>query len=59
MSAWEGSRIVIIGAARQGLALARYLAEHGAKVVLTDQRSVDELAQARAIAGRFGDRRCD
>ncbi len=39
--------MVIIGAARQGLALARYLSGHGAKVVLNDSRPAEELDAAR------------
>lgn len=35
--------MIILGAARQGLALARYLARHGAKVVLNDKRAPGEL----------------
>ncbi|HNB53042.1 MAG TPA: Mur ligase family protein, partial [Anaerolineales bacterium] len=34
---------LLIGAARQGTALARYLARHGAKVVLNDSRTPDAL----------------
>src|SRR5512138_598228 len=41
---WKGKRIVIIGAARQGLALARYLAKHGADVVLNDRRQPEQLS---------------
>jgi UDP-N-acetylmuramoylalanine--D-glutamate ligase len=37
----------VIGAARQGTALARYLARHGARVVLTDRRPAHELQAAR------------
>lgn len=40
---WQDKRIVIVGAARQGLALARYLASHGAKVVLNDKRTAEEM----------------
>jgi UDP-N-acetylmuramoylalanine--D-glutamate ligase len=55
MTDWVGKRVVIIGAARQGLALARYLAERGAAVVLNDQRPADELAAERAtLAGLEG-----
>ncbi len=43
MSRWEGKRVVMIGAARQGLALSRYLASQGAKVTLNDQRTELEL----------------
>ncbi len=38
--------MVIVGAARQGTALAAYLAKHGAQVVLTDARSEHELQLA-------------
>ncbi len=48
MSDWSGKRVVIIGAARQGIALARYLAQHGARVILNDRRSETELQAARA-----------
>jgi len=43
MTHWQGKRVIIIGAARQGMALARYLSEHGADVVLNDQRPVSEF----------------
>ena len=45
---WNGKRIVIIGAARQGLAAARFLFRNGAFVTLNDQRCVDELTGAQA-----------
>ena len=49
---WTGQRILIIGAARQGLALARYLARHGAAVTLNDQRPAEKLQAACAgLAG--------
>jgi UDP-N-acetylmuramoylalanine--D-glutamate ligase len=40
---WTGRRVVIIGAARQGTALARYLARHGARVTITDQKAEGSL----------------
>jgi UDP-N-acetylmuramoylalanine--D-glutamate ligase len=43
MKDWSSQRVLIIGAARQGTALARYLAFHGAHVVINDQRSADDL----------------
>ncbi len=49
MKDWKGTRIVILGAARQGLALARWLVKHEAIVTLSDKRSDAELASARAI----------
>ena len=36
----------MIGAARQGLALARYLVRHGARVTITDQRAAAEMQAA-------------
>lgn len=44
---WHGLKVIILGAARQGTALARYLAKQGAQVTLTDQRSDAELSAAR------------
>ena len=44
---WNGKRVLILGAARQGLALARWLALHGAHVKLSDMRSADELRLVR------------
>lgn len=44
MKNWSERHVLIIGAARQGQALARYLAKEGAKVILNDKRSADELA---------------
>ena len=43
---WHSKRVIIIGAARQGLALARYLSSQGADVVLTDLRGPDELSMS-------------
>ncbi len=49
---WHGKRVLILGAARQGLALARWLSLHGARVTLSDSRSADELRLAReSLAG--------
>ncbi len=47
MSRWEGMRILIIGAARQGLALSRFLAEHGASIILNDRHPQEDLADAQ------------
>jgi UDP-N-acetylmuramoylalanine--D-glutamate ligase len=47
MANWRGKRVVILGAARQGIALARYLAGHGAKVTLNDHRTADQLEASR------------
>ena len=42
----DGQRIVIIGAARQGIALARYLCWHKAQVVMNDRLPLAELTSA-------------
>ena len=43
MGSWEGMRVVVLGLARQGKALTRYLAEHGAEVIVSDLKREDEL----------------
>jgi len=45
MTNWTDKNILILGAARQGLALARYLTKHGAKVTLNDKRMPHELKE--------------
>ena len=53
MNDWNGKRVLILGAARQGLALARWLSVHGAKVTLSDARSVDDLKAVRESLAEF------
>lgn len=48
MSRWEGRTVAVLGLARSGLALARVLAPLGARVLLSDQRSPEELSEALA-----------
>ncbi|MBL8077157.1 MAG: UDP-N-acetylmuramoyl-L-alanine--D-glutamate ligase [Anaerolineales bacterium] len=48
MTDWNGKRILILGAARQGIALARWLSRHGSNVTLSDSRSLDALTSAQA-----------
>ncbi|MBG0787701.1 MAG: UDP-N-acetylmuramoyl-L-alanine--D-glutamate ligase [Anaerolineaceae bacterium] len=47
MTDWNGKQVVMIGAARQGLALSRYLVQKGAKVILNDRREDVLLADAK------------
>jgi len=47
MTDWTGKRVLILGAARQGQALARWLANHGARVTLSDKRNETDLEPAR------------
>lgn len=44
---WQGKHVLIIGAARQGLALARFLARQNAQVTLNDKRPADQMESAR------------
>jgi len=48
MKNWTNTHVLILGAARQGIALARWLSRHGSHVTLSDSRSLDELSSARA-----------
>jgi UDP-N-acetylmuramoylalanine--D-glutamate ligase len=47
MKDWAGTRVLILGAARQGLAAARWLARHGAIVTLNDRRAPEQMTAAR------------
>ena len=40
---YQGKHLVILGAARQGLALAKYLSAHGARITVTDQKDEQML----------------
>jgi UDP-N-acetylmuramoylalanine--D-glutamate ligase len=46
MAHWDGKRVLVIGAARQGLATSRYLVNRGAQVILNDQRPTNEMSEA-------------
>lgn len=54
MKDWNGKRVLILGAARQGLALARWLSVHGARVTLSDMRGEQELRVAKQSLAEFG-----
>ncbi len=45
---WAGQKVLIIGAARQGLSLARFLAARGAQVTVNDQRKPEQIGSARS-----------
>jgi UDP-N-acetylmuramoylalanine--D-glutamate ligase len=47
MRDWTGKRVLVLGAARQGQALARWLVRHGARVTLSDKRNETDLEPAR------------
>lgn len=44
---WSGKRVVVIGAARQGIALTRFLVRRNARVVLNDRLPMDQLISSR------------
>ena len=50
---WNHKRVLILGAARQGLALARWLSLHGARVTLNDMRTAGELRIARESLAEY------
>ncbi len=45
---YVGKKVIVIGAARQGLAISRFLSNRGAQVILTDNRPDAALAFANA-----------
>lgn len=49
MTNWMDKNVLILGAARQGLALARFLCAQGATITLNDQRPADQLQAAQAL----------
>ena len=53
MPHWKDKQVLIVGAARQGTALARYLSIHGADVILNDMRKASELRSAREELDRY------
>lgn len=44
---WSGLRVVILGGARQGTALARFLAERGARVTITDLKTDEKMKNTK------------
>jgi UDP-N-acetylmuramoylalanine--D-glutamate ligase len=60
MKNWQGKQVLVIGAARQGMAASRFLASHGAKVLLNDNRPQENFVrimpdlQKQGIRFHFG-----
>jgi UDP-N-acetylmuramoylalanine--D-glutamate ligase len=52
-SRWSGKHAVVLGLARQGKALARYLVEQGAMVVVSDRKSAEAMQAAVAELDGF------
>ncbi len=51
---WRGRNILILGAARQGTALARYLVQRGARVTINDYLPEEKLGTAMASLKDLG-----
>lgn len=49
MTDWKDKRVIVIGVARQGIALGRYLALHGARVIMNDRKPAEQLESARGL----------
>ncbi len=43
---WKDKRVIVIGAARQGISLGRYLASQGATVVMNDRKPAEQMGEA-------------
>jgi UDP-N-acetylmuramoylalanine--D-glutamate ligase len=50
----RGARVVVAGAARSGVALARFLLSRGAKVTISDKRQARDLGPEVATLGKEG-----
>lgn len=46
MTVWKDKRVIVIGAARQGIAMGKFFATHGAHVVMNDQKRAEEMGDA-------------
>ena len=49
MANWQGKTILVIGAARQGIAATRFLAAHGSEVILTDNRPKEYFTELNKV----------
>ena len=61
MNPWEGRRVLIVGMARSGIALAQLLAREGARVTVNDMKTLDafgdklDILKALPIQFRLGE----
>lgn len=54
VEAWQGLRVLIVGAAREGTALARFLTHCGTQVTLADDKPAEDLAAKLVPLGQLG-----
>ncbi len=50
---WQGMRVTVVGLAREGTAVARFLAARGAEVIATDMKPAEALAGALSMLRPF------
>jgi len=50
----EGQRVLVVGAARSGLAAARFLHGRGVRVTISDRRPLEDMPEARELAQKLG-----
>lgn len=51
-----GKRVLVVGAARSGIAAAKFLLARGARLTISDHRPLEELAEAQQLAREHGTR---
>ena len=54
MNQYAGKRVLVVGMARSGVAAAKLLLKAGAKVVINDSKTEDQLGDARSEERRVG-----
>lgn len=53
MSKYKGKRVLVVGFGKSGVAAARFMARHGAKVTVTDMKQKSELADSVAACAEL------
>ena len=49
---WQGKRVMVLGLARSGVAVAQLLCQNGAKVLLSDKKTKEQLGDSvKALEG--------
>ncbi len=56
MTEWKDKRVIVIGAARQGISLGHFLASRGASVVMNDRKPAEQMINAIEAMGDLDER---
>lgn len=56
---WKDKRVIVIGAARQGMALGQFLVSRGAYVVMNDLKTAQQLEKAQKSLGELAGQHAD